>query len=268
MERIERPEALAALVRAQLQRGVFTNQPLTADWAAWVAEGAAAEPFDGGLWIARRRGDHDLLTFCLQAGAAAAKPRLERPAVTEIAFREKDAAAARSAAGRLEAAGFREVLRRARRSRPAEPPAGAGEACRFPGPAEAAAVEAFLAAHFDGLTGCLPPPEALAAALAGRQVVTLEDGRGIAGLLHYAPGRGSWEIRHLAVRADLRGHGLAGRLLDACLRENGGQRSTVWARQGNAPAERFYEKHGYRPDGWQSIVLAAGERTNHASENH
>ena len=32
-------------------------------------------------------------------------------------------------------------------------------------------------------------------------------------------------------------------------------KSQVWARTGNLPAEHFYEKHGYRPDGWTSAVL-------------
>ena len=35
----------------------------------------------------------------------------------------------------------------------------------------------------------------------------------------------------------------------------GGQKCTVWARQGNTPAERFYEKNDFRPDGWTSVVL-------------
>ena len=46
--------------------------------------------------------------------------------------------------------------------------------------------------------------------------------------------------------------------LGAYLQETDGQKSLVWARQGNAPAERFYEKYQYRPDGWESAVLLAG----------
>ena len=78
---------------------------------------------------------------------------------------------------------------------------------------------------------------------------------GIAGLLHYAPGRAACEIRHLAVRADCRGQGLAQRLLGMLRARTGGQKCTVWARQGNTPAERLYEKNDFRPDGWTSVVL-------------
>ena len=77
-------------------------------------------------------------------------------------------------------------------------------------------------------------------------------------MLHYAPGRAQCEIRHLAVRADCRGHGYAGRLLAMLEAKTGGQKCAVWARVGNAPAEHFYEKNQFQPDGWQSVVLRLG----------
>ena len=86
-------------------------------------------------------------------------------------------------------------------------------------------------------------------------MLCLTDEAGITGLLHYAPGRAACEIRHLAVRADCRGQGLAQRLLGMLRARTGGQNCTVWARQGNTPAERFYEKNDFRPDGWTSVVL-------------
>ena len=87
------------------------------------------------------------------------------------------------------------------------------------------------------------------------EMLCLTDEAGITGLLHYAPGRAACEIRHLAVRADCRGQGLAQRLLGMLRARTGGQKCTVWARQGNTPAERFYEKNDFRPDGWTSVVL-------------
>ena len=90
------------------------------------------------------------------------------------------------------------------------------------------------------------------------QVLCLMDADGISGLLHYAPGRAQCEIRHLAVRADCRGHGYAGRLLAMLEAKTGGQKCAVWARVGNAPAKHFYEKNQFQPDGWQSVVLRLG----------
>ena len=45
------------------------------------------------------------------------------------------------------------------------------------------------------------------------------------------------------------------KLLGMLRARTGGQKCTVWARQGNTPAERFYEKNDFRPDGWTSVVL-------------
>ena len=66
------------------------------------------------------------------------------------------------------------------------------------------------------------------------------------------------ELRHLAVRADCRRQGIANALFDAYMSVTGGQKSLVWARTGNEAAERFYETHDYRPDGWNSVVLQYG----------
>ena len=89
-------------------------------------------------------------------------------------------------------------------------------------------------------------------------MLCLTDEAGITGLLHYAPGRAACEIRHLAVRADCRGQGLAQRLLGMLRARTGGQKSLVWATTGNIAAEHFYETHDYRPDGWNSVVLQYG----------
>ena len=87
-------------------------------------------------------------------------------------------------------------------------------------------------------------------------VITRDPEQGVSGVLHLRFPR-LYRIRHLAVRADCRGKGLAGlnELLTAYLAATDGAKSQVWARTGNAPAEHFYEQHGYRPDGWTSAVL-------------
>ena len=90
------------------------------------------------------------------------------------------------------------------------------------------------------------------------QVLCLTDANGISGLLHYTPGRAQCEIRHLAVRADCRGLGCAGRLLRLLEMKTGGQKCIVWARVGNTPAEHVYEKNQFQPDGWRSVVLRLG----------
>ena len=116
----------------------------------------------------------------------------------------------------------------------------------------------FLKQEFSTFTGCLPTEDTLREALAAGQILCAQDERGICGLLHFTPGRAASELRHLAVRADCRRQGIANALFDAYMSVTGGQKSLVWARIGNEAAERFYETHDYRPDGWNSVVLQYG----------
>lgn len=271
MERVEQFEVLAPLLSAQLKKGVFTNNFLGwDDYAREIARGLWVHAFSGGLLLFRTRAGHHVLNFYLQKEAALELPALDGPVVTELVWRPREAEAAAAALERFQAAGFVEQFRRLRRERPATADAnpadgsGALNADQHSGIAglaettQTAEVLEFLRANFDLLTGCLPTEEALAEDVAAGNVACTADSRGLTGVLHFARGRASTEIRHLAVRDDCRGQGLAGKLLDAYLQATGHAKSQVWARQGNTPAEHFYEKHQYRPDGWQSAVLLAG----------
>ena len=236
MRRVESYAALAPLLSAQLRRGVVTNCFLSpADYQREIDAGLFYEEGDGFLLLLRQRAGYRLLNFYLHPGAKLCLPETAVPLVTELACREKDQTAMRRAQDALCALGFAECFRRLRRTRAAVPAPNNAEA---PTEASFEAVRAFLLEHFDPLTGCIPPEEELRQAVSAGQVLC--------------------EIRHLAVRADCRGHGYAGRLLAMLEAKTGGQKCAVWARVGNAPAEHFYEKNQFQPDGWQSVVLRLG----------
>lgn len=256
MRRVESYAALAPLLSAQLRRGVVTNCFLSpADYQREIDAGLFYEEGDGFLLLLRQRAGYRLLNFYLHPGAKLCLPGQTLPLVTELACREKDQDAMRRAQDALCALGFAECFRRLRRTRAAIP---APDNAETASEASFEAVRAFLLAQFDPLTGCIPPDEELRQAVGAGQVLCLMDADGISGLLHYAPGRAQCEIRHLAVRADCRGRGYARRLLRLLEAKTGGQKCAVWARVGNAPAEHFYEKNQFQPDGWQSVVLRLG----------
>ena len=250
MQKIEAFAQAAGLLGAQLRRGVVTNSFLTAaDCDREAKTGLYVYEADGELLVFRDRGTHYILNFFLQQGARPSLPELSKPVVTELAYRPKDADAMLSAVAYFREIGFEEVLRRTRRTRSGvSAGAAAGEA----------AVMDFLKQEFSTFTGCLPTEDTLREALAAGQILCAQDERGICGLLHFAPGRAASELRHLAVRADCRRQGIANALFDAYMSVTGGQKSLVWARIGNEAAERFYETHDYRPDGWNSVVLQYG----------
>ena len=252
MRRVESCAALAPLLSAQLRRGVVTNCFLSpADYQREIDAGLFYEEGDGFLLLLRQRAGYRLLNFYLHPGAKLCLPEQPSPLVTELACREKDQDAMRRAQDALCALGFAECFRRLRRTR-------VQNTAETPAEASFEAVRAFLLEQFDPLTGCIPPDEELRQAVSAGQVLCLSDADGISGLLHYAPGRAQCEIRHLAVRADCRGRGYARRLLRLLEAKTGGQKCAVWARVGNAPAEHFYEKNQFQPDGWQSVVLRLG----------
>ena len=258
MQKIEAFAQAAGLLGAQLRRGVVTNSFLTAaDCDREAKTGLYVYEADGELLVLRDRGTHYILNFFLQQGARPSLPELDKPVVTELAYRPKDADAMLAAAAYFRTIGFSEVLRRTRRTRAAAPaPEEAGAFAAREDQFDA--VDAFLRSQFSRWTGCLPTADALNAALAAGQILIAEDDRGISGLLHFAPGRAASELRHLAVREDCRRQGVATALFDDYMTATGGQKSLVWARTGNEAAERFYETHDYRPDGWNSIVLQYG----------
>ena len=256
MQRAESYAALAPLLSAQLRRGVVTNCFLSpADYQREIDAGLFYEEGNGFLLLLRQRAGYRLLNFYLHPGAKLFLPGQTLPLITELACREKDQAAMRRAQDALCALGFAECFHRLRRTRAAIPVPDNAETASE---ASFEAVRAFLLAQFDPLTGCIPPEEELRQAVSAGQVLCLSDADGISGLLHYAPGRAQCEIRHLAVRADCRGRGYAGQLLKLLEAKTGGQKCAVWARVGNAPAEHFYEKNQFQPDGWQSVVLRLG----------
>jgi GNAT superfamily N-acetyltransferase len=71
----------------------------------------------------------------------------------------------------------------------------------------------------------------------------------IVGAVSWTPGAVN-ELNTLYLRADQRGTGLAARLLDASIADGP---AGVWIFDGNARAERFYEKHGFQLTGERAI---------------
>ena len=89
-------------------------------------------------------------------------------------------------------------------------------------------------------------------------LVALDDSGRVAGYAGLQAVLDEGYITNVAVRPDCRRQGIANALFDAYMSVTGGQKSLVWARIGNEAAERFYETHDYRPDGWNSVVLQYG----------
>jgi len=111
-------------------------------------------------------------------------------------------------------------------------------------------------ASFDPRTGHIPDYQELYESIKHGHILCLKNSHGeICGLLRRTMRAASVEIRQLALRRDMRGKGLARKLLAAFISIAGDKKITVWARDGYAPAVKAYESAGFAADGWRSAVL-------------
>lgn len=260
MRQITSYEELAPLLSAQLRRGVATNAALTPeDWRREIAnETLWAQSWGDGLLLLRRRKGFSRLNFYLRTLSLPGGLDWDGPIVMEIAARPKDENLLRVSAF-WEGQGFQVLFRRERMILPQNTRVSAGDGPLLPriaGTADIGPIEDLLRDNFDPVTGCLPTKAELAYDLETGRVVCADgpDGKA-AGLLHIAAGRGSTQLRHLAVGQPYRRQGGAQALLARYLEHTGFAKSLVWVRADNEPGRRFYTKNGYRPDGWGSTVL-------------
>lgn len=254
MRQIWSYEELSRAAGGYLRPGVTANVMVTREkFEPDIQAGQLfIEAGEYNLWIAVRREGHVRLYFYLNDLTRPLEEGFDLPAAAEVAFRgsgEKLAALK----GCLASCGLRPAFRRVRLTRPPEPCLDAGG---IPAgwPDDAQSICGFLEANFSPLTGCLPTLDEVFSGMADRRFLTVEDEKGIAGLIHMAPEKSGVEIRHLAVRKDRRGQGLAGSLVTACIRENPGKVCRVWVREDCDSARQVYAKAGFGPDGWRSQV--------------
>ncbi len=108
------------------------------------------------------------------------------------------------------------------------------------------------------------------------------NGAGVIGFTSFGPARGegpdTGEIYALYVLSEYYGAGVGAALLDSAMERLGEYpRICLWALKTNARALRFYEKHGFRPDGAEQrlepleadvirLVLDRGAPTNKNNE--
>lgn len=255
MKRIPSYEELSRAVSGYLRPGVTANVMLTREkFGPDIQAGRLLiEAGEHNLWIAVRREGHVRLYFYLNDLTRPLDGRFDLPAVAEIAFRG-EGERLEPLKGCLALCVLRPVFRRIRLARPPEPPL-AGDGNSVGCPSDARAVLGFLEANFSPLTGCLPTLDEVHTGTRDKRFLSLEDGKGIAALIHMAHEKNGVEIRHLAVREDRRGQGLAGRLAAACIGENPGKTCRVWVQEDYDSARQVYAKAGFQPDGWHSLVF-------------
>ncbi len=253
--------ALAQLVTRHIRRGVMANTIVSqTEYAPALSAGTLSiRETPAGLLLLRDRGDHTRLHFYLNDLSVPLPAPLPSPTVTEVAFRPRDTGL-QQAISYLQEQGFSPMFQRIRLSRPTGTATAPDRPLYTPGPADTPRVLAFLRETFSPLTGCLPTEDELQKILSLGHVLTLEESGAITGLIHFSLEGSTGEIRHLAIRADLRGTGRTRPLLAGYLQAVGGTKSIVWTRQDALDAQAAYHYFGFLPDGRCSAVLCYTEK--------
>ena len=213
--------------------------------------------FGNSLFIFRDKGDHFSLYYCMKIGDELELPAFPNVTVAETAFRERDEKL-KKADESLVSAGFRREFYRNRMKRlPQELKERSddlpSENVRTANSRDFDLTHELLFSCFSPLTGCLPDENELRIALNEGRILLHRRG----GLLHYEETKAGCELRHLCVSEKARGCGTGGEMVRAYnfLLDKNGKKSVVWVREGYAPAEKIYEKNGYKIDGTRSSVL-------------
>ncbi len=122
-------------------------------------------------------------------------------------------------------------------------------------PSQAEEIYGLLRESFPGYGGCLPAEQQLRREIDTGLVLTLPEGGAV---LRYSCGEKESRLLQLAVAGTMRRRGCGRALVEEYLRRSAGRRCQVWTGEENLPARTLYEGCGFRPDGWQAVVLKKG----------
>jgi N-acetylglutamate synthase-like GNAT family acetyltransferase len=262
MKQIKNYCEVSPLVSAQFRKGVRTNNFLSVEaYQAEIAQGSLyTHVWQGGLVFLRRRRGYWQLNFYLNDLSAPLDTDLNGIIVVEIPVRPKDLAD--DLLNYWKRQGFVHRFDRLRFIRPA------GQAIdvfnsdikvKKAEPSDCSALLDLMSECFDPITGCIPTQAELIGDINRDNVFCAKDMKAkICGLLHITRAASYTEIRHLAVREDMRGKHISRQLFSYYMNSTDFKKSLVWTSNKNSSAIRFYQSCGYTTDGWTSSVLVKG----------
>lgn len=262
IRKAENYEEAMGLLKNWFRPGVSTNNFLTAeDYRREIRNGSLYYgSWPEGLLFLRKREGFFRASYHLLPGGSCPRLPQELCVVLEVPARPKDAKAPVVEAF-WKSGGFVPILDRLRYRREENAEIAQEDFLERESivlAKEDLVLEAlsFLNSQFDPLTGCLPCFEEIS-----RDTVfcLLDKKNAVAGVLHSSLGRAFSEIRHLALREELRGKGYGRALVRAYEEWVPSSKRLVWAGAENWAARRLYEKCGYSPDGWTARVLKYGK---------
>ena len=260
---IEKYEEISPLLKKYFKPNIKTNHFMTESEYQQEIINKSLYYFEGIFFLKKRKLDYRL-TYMINDIKTNNKLKdilssLELPVVTEIVKRPTDTKTD-ELFSYFENHGFEKILDRERMQLNEKTENIESKASnfkiRFCKIDEMEPVKNILAKYFFVHTGCIPNDNELYNDLKFENILgAFSESNNLIGILHFSSVRGSAEIRHLAVEAEMRNNGVAGLLIQKYHKEIVLKRGNLWVSANNKIAQNFYKKYGYEFDNWQSKVF-------------
>lgn len=247
---------VTSLITAHMKKGVATNNFLSvSDYEnALMKENLFYEDFQSGIFVLRRKDDFYKLNFHLNAFDSF--PEING-AVTVCEVAGKGSVDERVEKYLLKN-GFSVYKERVRLIRKREPIYSvSGEGAEFCEKKDLKRAFSLIKDNFDKYSGCIPDEDEFEKDIAEKKVICFRTEDKISGILHFARGGKSAEIRHLAVSPESRGKGAAANMIKFYSDNSPCEKFSVWTGADNLIAIKLYNDNGYEKDGMISKVYIA-----------
>lgn len=247
---------LNKLVSSAFKVGVLTNCNMTPEkWKEEIKKGLLYfNSFDGGVLFFKKRDFGFLMNYYIYDLQNVSKEYFTDEIYTEVVMRENDSI---NIFETLKTAGFEHLFTRIRLKNVSKEQNSLNN-CRI---APYKDIYSLMLSCFDEKTACIPSLEQLEKAAQNKMIIFKTDEKDkVIGFIHAQAERKKAEIRHLAVKENQRGKGIAKELVKEFNSRFKDYQKFVWVREDNEPAKHIYKKLGFEPDGFKSMVMCNNGR--------
>lgn len=256
MKKTNNYEDISVLIGNQIKKGLITNGFLNEkDLKIEISKGLVHYcEYAGGLFLLRDRGTHYILNYYINDITKKIAEIYHKDVVVEIVSRcnHKDNEIVKF----FKKQNFEYCIERVRYIHACDKCVGDNvadniELCKND---DLENVYRILKENFNIYTGCIPIKEKLIEDIKKRKIYIYRDKK-IKGVLRISNNKFSSEIRQLVINKNERRKGIATRLVNKYFSDVDSKRRIVWTGKENIDARRFYEKIGYKPDGYISMIF-------------
>jgi ribosomal protein S18 acetylase RimI-like enzyme len=256
MEQITNFDMISPLIIKQLKPKILTNNFMTEkNYKDEISKSALYyHIWDGGLIFLRKREEFWKVNFYLSNIEKEIDFKIPKISVLEIVNKPNDSTFENTLKF-WKANGFVEYTKRKRMQKIVNDFDNDNSSVRLAQIEDAQEIDSIMKECFDKYSGCLLDNQELEGEIKNNNIYCAISENKIVGILHKSNNKNISEIRHLAVKKEMRGKHYASELVKHYINDCKCNKNLVWVGSDNEIAQKFYKKNSYEFDGWISTVL-------------